>query len=142
MIEELRDTYQTYLDLSHEERIEILKSSVEVIAQYCMDAEFTQEETFGMLAFIFRLFMKADESISVPERQLFDEAFGDTSEEDFKVFMEEYEDEKEWKESLIDFIDELPDEVKHNVLAIGLCVLAEDGKLTQKEIDLFEDVLL
>ena len=38
--------------------------------------------------------------------------------------------------------NELPDEIKHNVLAIGLCVLAEDGKLTQKEIDLFEDVLL
>ena len=62
MIEELRDTYQTYLDLSHEERIEILKSSVEVIAQYCMDAEFTQEETFGMLAFIFRLFTVVETS--------------------------------------------------------------------------------
>ena len=142
MIDELVETYQKYLDVSHETRIEIMKSSNEEIMVYLFeDNTYYEPERLALVMHFYRMFMRVDGEITLDEKKILDEVFGEIPQEEYDDFMKEYENEDALLEGLIATILDFPPDTIYSVISIGLSIFADDGKLTKKEIDFLEQFL-
>ena len=142
MIDYLVETYQKYLDVSHETRIEIMKSSNEEIMVYLFeDNSYYEPERLPLLMGIYRLFMKLDGAINIDERKILSEVFGDFTQEELDKFFSDKNNDTLVSKVMIDAIKDFPEDIIFSVIAIGLSIFADDGKLTKKEIDFLEQFL-
>lgn len=136
VFKEICDKFET---MSNSERLAFAKKAALNLLNYLIRAEdLTKDEAFVFVVAIIRLFVSYDKLVDQKECDLFNELFGtDLSLKELKEICEEEVD----KEAIDEIVDMLPDVMKDEVCFLGLAFISSDGKINDKEKEIFAKIL-
>lgn len=139
MREELKEIYNQYLLLSEETRVMEAKLAASSTLDALNKAYPDNQNNAHLILLVIKMCINADKEVSEEECSLFNKLF-DTN-FDLKSFKEVIFSEEDEFIKINDIIDALPEEVKFDLCLLGLIFLSADGKLTEEEVDKFEQLL-
>lgn len=137
----LKETYQQYLDMPDESRINIALRCGKEIITYLGQNGWDEDQRMGFIINLFKLFCSADKSTGNPEYEFFKRVTGYDCSYNQYFDAVNYGSASDFVARYDNFIDSMPDNIKYSTLTFGLCVMACDGKLTVTEQELLSRLL-
>ena len=133
--------YEDFLKLSFEEKVDSAREYISEIAETLLKLGVEENKRIKFYLALTLMFVSADKSASEAEVKLFNEIFGTTFKvEEFNFFFQN-EDDENLIEATNKIIDHFPEETKFAACAYGLVFLSVDGEITDKEKEVFENIL-
>ena len=138
---ELKELFQKFANMSHEERVEIGSESMTGLAQDLTDHGLDRETAFNFVHLVVSLALSADRVTAADEYRLFVDITGaDVSYEDF-YDATNIRDLGAALEHVDKIVDQMTETGKHAALTLALCFLSADDKITPQEQQLFAILL-
>jgi len=129
----MADVFETFLGLSHGERVEYGKASAGAIIQYCKQEGLDDEQTLGFFCGLVKLFVSADRSCSRAEYDLFIDITGFDLDTDKFFEMTNGGANSDFVSAIFDVIHAMDSDAKDAVVVFGLCICSADRDVSYAE---------
>ena len=140
MRQEFEELYNTYLGLSHEEKINAAKYGAYEVYKYFNEKGADNKYISGFLGALIAFFIGADRQVTQQEVDIYNGVFEtEFTAEELMDYIKACSEMKHYF-SLNRTFDEFPLELKKSACLIPLVVVVADGKITEEEADLFEEL--
>lgn len=134
------DLYNQFLQLSHQDRVQIAKNGVAQTYDYLDKNGANDDVKLGFFIILIGLLIGADGKITPNETDLFNKIFGAelTPQQLIDTVSEATTNENFG--ALNDVIDAMDDETKGAALAVALVIISADGEIDDNERAVFEEL--
>lgn len=134
---ELKELLQKFVDMSHEERVELGKESMEALGDDLVVHGLSEKAATNFIFLLITVALSADRVTAEAEYRLFCDITGvKTTYEEFYEITNGGADE-DIVEEFDAFLDQMSESGKNAALTLALCFLASDDKITPEETKLF-----
>ena len=136
-----RDFLTNTLNLSPKDKVLIARGALKTIIEYSQKIGASKEDINTLIANFTKLFVSSDATLVGDEYSFFKAVVGsEISPKDFSE-MTDYGSDPEFVEASLEFIGQLPLEVREAVLTYGMMVMACDENINYQESDLIKRIL-
>ena len=136
-----RDFLTNTLNLSPKDKVLIARGALKTIIEYSQKIGASKEDINTLIANFTKLFVSSDVTLVGDEYSFFKAVVGSQiSPKDFSE-MTDYGSDPEFVEASLEFIGQLPLEVREAVLTYGMMVMACDENINYQESDLIKRIL-
>ena len=136
-----RDFLTNTLNLSPKDKVLIARGALKTIIEYSQKIGASREDINTLIANFTKLFVSSDVTLVGDEYSFFKAVVGsEISPKDFSE-MTDYGSDPEFVEASLEFIGQLPLEVREAVLTYGMMVMACDENINYQESDLIKRIL-
>jgi hypothetical protein len=136
-----RDFLTNTLNLSPKDKVLIARGALKTIIEYSQKIGASKEDINTLIANFTKLFVSSDVTLVGDEYSFFKAVVGsEISPKDFSE-MTDYGSDPEFVEASLEFIGQLPLEVREAVLTYGMMVMACDENINYQESDLIKRIL-
>lgn len=136
-----RDFLTNTLNLSPKDKVLIARGALKTIIEYSKRIGASKEDINTLIANFTKLFVSSDVTLVGDEYSFFKAVVGsEISPKDFSE-MTDYGSDPEFVEASLEFIGQLPLEVREAVLTYGMMVMACDENINYQESDLIKRIL-
>lgn len=136
-----RDFLTNTLNLSPKDKVLIARGALKTIIEYSEKIGASKEDINTLIANFTKLFVSSDVTLVGDEYSFFKAVVGsEISPKDFSE-MTDYGSDPEFVEASLEFIGQLPLEVREAVLTYGMMVMACDENINYQESDLIKRIL-
>ena len=136
-----RDFLTNTLNLSPKDKVLIARGALKTIIEYSQKIGAFKEDINTLIANFTKLFVSSDVTLVGDEYSFFKAVVGsEISPKDFSE-MTDYGSDPEFVEASLEFIGQLPLEVREAVLTYGMMVMACDENINYQESDLIKRIL-
>lgn len=136
-----RDFLSNTLKLSPKDKVLIARGALKTIIEYSKKIGASKEDINTLIVNFTKLFVSSDVTLVGDEYSFFKAVVGsEISPKDFSE-MTDYGSDPEFVEASLEFIGQLPLEVREAVLTYGMMVMACDENINYQESDLIKRIL-
>ena len=136
-----RDFLNHTINLSPKDKVLIARGALKTIIEYSQKIGASKEDINTLIANFTKLFVSSDVTLVGDEYSFFKAVVGsEISPKDFSE-MTDYGSDPEFVEASLEFIGQLPLEVREAVLTYGMMVMACDENINYQESDLIKRIL-
>ena len=136
-----RDFLTNTLNLSPKDKVLIARGALKTIIEYSQKIGASKEDINTLIANFTKLFVSSDVTLVGDEYSFFKAVVGsEISPKDFSE-MTDYGSDPEFVEASLEFIGQLPLDVREAVLTYGMMVMACDENINYQESDLIKRIL-
>ena len=136
-----RDFLTNTLNLSPKDKVLIARGALKTIIEYSQKIGASKEDINTLITNFTKLFVSSDVTLVGDEYSFFKAVVGSQiSPKDFSE-MTDYGSDPEFVEASLEFIGQLPLEVREAVLTYGMMVMACDENINYQESDLIKRIL-
>ncbi len=136
-----RDFLTNTLNLSPKDKVLIARGALKTIIEYSQKIGASKEDINTLIANFTKLFVSSDVTLVGDEYSFFKAVVGsEISPKDFSE-MTDYGSDPKFVEASLEFIGQLPLEVREAVLTYGMMVMACDENINYQESDLIKRIL-
>ena len=130
----MNETIQKIINMSKEEHIRYgTELADELFSTLINKYNHTKEEASEFLFNICRLFSFGDNSLGIPEKEIYNAIFK-TNFSDLEFIQKLGYNKRHFRDKMIEAIKTLCEEDRFKVTCLGLCVMCVDGILSEKEL--------
>ena len=137
----LEELYQNAVNMSREKRLEVAGISGNELIKFMKERGLDDKAAFKFIVYLVALFAGADQEIDNEELELFNQLTNagvnkSQLQESLKGLFN-----GEFVASMDDLIDRMPGEQKGNCCLFGLAFVSADGRISDREKEVFERIL-
>ena len=136
----MNDTIQNIINMSKEEHISYGKVLADDLLEALMNKyNYSKEEADQFLFNICRLFSFGDDSLGIPEKEIYNAIFKKHF-SDLEFIQKLGYNKSHFREKMIEAIKSLCEKDRLKVTYLGLCVMCVDGTLSEKEMAIINKI--
>ncbi len=141
MSQEFNDVYKTFLNLSHQERVNVAGNATAQVIKY-LEGKGAESDLIGaFFGTLLGLFIGADGKITPSEADIYNQLFGTKYSPNELVDYVNSCLTKENYDAVNGIVDNMDKDNKYACCYIVLAIITDDGEIDETEAGLFEELL-